>query len=261
MFVLFALAGSGIIVATAPLRSDSYKTVCVASGLVIASIAALPLMSLATCYLLPRTFDGCLLSIDQHLGLRGFELARFVYSTPWFHNLLILAYGSMPFVVALAWVLEPSDVLLRALLMASVAGTACYFIVPAIGPARAFAAFPWSTPHPGWTLIKVSQKSPRNSFPSLHFGWATLLYMNATRRWLRAAMGVFLLLTALATVGCGEHYFIDLIAAVPFCVAVQWWAERPAGKQEVHPKCFGLYTLPRQEPQEEMAVPANEDRS
>jgi hypothetical protein len=38
---------------------------------------------------------------------------------------------------------------------------------------------------------------------------------------IRRAVALFAVLTALATVGSGEHYLVDLIAAVPFLVALE----------------------------------------
>jgi len=38
----------------------------------------------------------------------------------------------------------------------------------------------------------------------------------------------FVLLTAFSTLGTGEHYSVDLVAAVPFALGVQWLA-RVAG--------------------------------
>jgi hypothetical protein len=60
----------------------------------------------------------------------------------------------------------------------------------------------------------------------MHFGWALLAAWNVRGRRLKVAAWIFTGLTAFATIGIGEHYFIDLIVAVPFCWAVQWIAER-----------------------------------
>ncbi len=44
---------------------------------------------------------------------------------------------------------------------------------------------------------------------------------SGSRRLVRAGASMFLCLTILATLGSGEHYVVDLIAAVPFVVAVE----------------------------------------
>jgi hypothetical protein len=54
--------------------------------------------------------------------------------------------------------------------------------------------------------------------PSLHFAWPLLLWWSSrhlARVW-RVSLLVFVLLTAFATVGLGEHYLFDLVVAFPF---------------------------------------------
>jgi hypothetical protein len=65
-------------------------------------------------------------------------------------------------------------------------------------------------------------EGPRNAMPSLHLACALLVWWNSRtwRLWGRALAGLFLALTALATMGLGEHYFIDLVVALPFTVAM-----------------------------------------
>jgi hypothetical protein len=41
---------------------------------------------------------------------------------------------------------------------------------------------------------------------------------------------VFMMLTALAAVGFGEHYFLDLIVAFPYALAIQAIATKSAGR-------------------------------
>jgi hypothetical protein len=65
--------------------------------------------------------------------------------------------------------------------------------------------------------------APRNAMPSLHFSAALLVFWNSVEwpKWARALTAFFLLFTVLATMGFGEHYLVDLIVAVPFCLAMQ----------------------------------------
>jgi hypothetical protein len=58
--------------------------------------------------------------------------------------------------------------------------------------------------------------------PSMHLGWALLLALNARSRWLAAALWAYAALIALATIGLGQHYVVDLIAAIPYTVTMQW---------------------------------------
>jgi len=53
----------------------------------------------------------------------------------------------------------------------------------------------------------------------MHFTWALLLALNVhDRRW-RWAFIIYAVLMAFATVASGEHYFIDVIVAIPFSFA------------------------------------------
>ena len=61
----------------------------------------------------------------------------------------------------------------------------------------------------------------------MHLGWALLVALNAKRPVWRSVAWAFTILTAVATVGLGEHYYVDLIATVPFCFAAQYVAEAP----------------------------------
>jgi hypothetical protein len=68
--------------------------------------------------------------------------------------------------------------------------------------------------------------------PSLHVGWMLLLFWNTRRRawWVALGAAFYLLLTALATLGFGEHYLADLIVAPPLAVAVQALCTRTASR-------------------------------
>jgi hypothetical protein len=72
-------------------------------------------------------------------------------------------------------------------------------------------------------LASFAPMAPRNAMPSLHFSWGVLLWRSTAgaRNAVRFASGTFALLTLVATIGTGEHYFVDLIAAVPFIVALE----------------------------------------
>ncbi|HEY6904902.1 MAG TPA: phosphatase PAP2 family protein, partial [Candidatus Acidoferrales bacterium] len=75
-------------------------------------------------------------------------------------------------------------------------------------------------------LVSVGSNHLRNCFPSMHFAWAFLLALGVKDwRW-RWAFILYAILMVLAPVAGGEHYFIDIIAAVPFSFGVRWFAER-----------------------------------
>src|SRR5260370_30132630 len=72
-------------------------------------------------------------------------------------------------------------------------------------------------------VVPVLLKGARNAIPSLHMAWVLLVWWNSRglARWVRAIAMVFVVLTAMATLGTGEHYFIDLVVAFPFSLMVQ----------------------------------------
>jgi hypothetical protein len=53
--------------------------------------------------------------------------------------------------------------------------------------------------------------------------WVLLAWWSSKglARWIRAIALAFVVFTVLATLGTGEHYFVDLVVAFPFAVMVQ----------------------------------------
>jgi hypothetical protein len=97
----------------------------------------------------------------------------------------------------------------------------CYLLVPVCGPGYAFASYPALpreavVPHP-----ILTHAAPANGFPSIHFSAALLIFWYARKLpWGRWIGGSFLLLTLAATLGTGEHYLFDLVAAAPYALLV-----------------------------------------
>jgi hypothetical protein len=101
-------------------------------------------------------------------------------------------------------------------------------LFPACGPHALFQnGFPFH-PFPieqasRLLLEPIAVAGPRNAIPSLHMGWALLAWwysrgLSATERGLALA---FLAVTTFATLGTGEHWFVDLIVAFPFALMIQ----------------------------------------
>ena len=59
----------------------------------------------------------------------------------------------------------------------------------------------------------------------MHLAWALLILLNGKNKLLRLGAWFFVALTVFATIGLGEHYFSDLIVAVPFTLVVQTLCE------------------------------------
>ena len=107
-------------------------------------------------------------------------------------------------------------------------GILFYNFVPALGPAHVFGKnFPW---HPlaieqarHLFLEPIALTGPRNAIPSLHMAWVLLAwwYSRKLSAWERAIAMFYVVFVGLATVGTGEHYFIDLVVAVPFALFIE----------------------------------------
>jgi hypothetical protein len=110
-----------------------------------------------------------------------------------------------------------------------VAGLLLYTVVPATGPRFVFPEFPQNPPDSILPrLITVDSTAMRNAVPSLHFTWTLLLLWMArnARAWVRRIALAFVVLTFVATMALGQHYFVDLIVALPFTIAVIASSER-----------------------------------
>jgi len=113
------------------------------------------------------------------------------------------------------------------LLAVFVTGYSLYFIYPICGPRFTFGdAFPYAPPpHDGLLgtafTILAADAWP-NGMPSLHTASVVLAYWQVRPYgvWARIAGAVFLIGTLLATLGMGEHYLVDLVVALPLCLAV-----------------------------------------
>jgi membrane-associated phospholipid phosphatase len=90
---------------------------------------------------------------------------------------------------------------------------------PMSGPYYAFKGFPWRMPNAPAHVLHMT--APPNCMPSDHITMA-LLILYFSWRWYPARLlaAAYLLLIVLSTLGSGEHYMIDLIAAVPFTCLV-----------------------------------------
>jgi len=139
--------------------------------------------------------------------------------------------------IVLAWQIAVRGSPLRStvlsFLIAGALGHTIYLLFPVIGPRFLFglegayvsgsSVFPNPVPLAAdFVLPAVIPAVPRNCMPSLHTGWALLVFWQsrALGRWGLVFGASFLGLTMLATLGFALHYLVDLIAAVPFAVAV-----------------------------------------
>ena len=180
-----------------------------------------------------KTFDLYLYVFDGSFGFQpSFLMGRAMAASSLLRVACLLTYISLPFVMALVYALRlpkgterPSWDIITLFLLAGLGGWALYNVVPATGPVYVFAdSFPWrslpykSLPRLFLELVPVNSDIPRNAIPSLHMAWAMLLYWNTKglSRGLRYFLAIYVGMTVVSTLGTGEHYFVDLVAGVPF---------------------------------------------
>jgi hypothetical protein len=195
----------------------------------------------------PFTYDGMLYAFDLKFGgPPSWVMGRLFRAHASLFLACAYAYNSLPLGMAacmwLRWrdrqnnVRASADLLWMAVSL-GIVGFLLYQVCPAAGPVYLFPKqFPYEVPSVAGLSTQPSpmQAVPRNAMPSLHVAWMLLLFWNTRRRgwWIRLIAAVYLVLTALATLGLGEHYLADLMVAPPLVVAVQAACTRIAAKEK-----------------------------
>ena len=181
----------------------------------------------------PQTYDFVAWLIDGTLGFQPSQVLALITNRLGAADWLAVAYGNLAYGFAILFSLQQRDEarapanLYSIFVASALIAVLFYQLCPIAGPAYAFRGdFPLaipaaeSLPHLPSVVLAIA---PRNGIPSMHLGWALLLWMNAcyAGRWARAGFAVLVGLTVLATLGLGEHYLVDLAAGVPMAVALQ----------------------------------------
>jgi len=183
----------------------------------------------------PKTFDLFLYSFDCSLRVQfSFLMGQLFWTWLWVRFVCLVIYIALPLPLALVYAAQlqrnrqNAPAVMLAFLVTGPLGVLFYNMLPACGPAHVFgAAFPFHPPSiaevMGMNVVPVLLKGARNAIPSLHMAWVLLVWWNSKglARWVRAIAMVFVVLTVMATLGTGEHYFIDLVVAFPFSLMVQ----------------------------------------
>jgi len=186
--------------------------------------------------LTPLTYDRVLYLFDAKFGgPPSWVIGRLFTDHNWIRTACAYAYNSLPLGIAVCLALQWQDrkrkqwysLDLRWLSMTlGGVGFVLYQICPAAGPVYLFhAEFPRVIPNLAAIVaapVPIGE-FPRNGMPSLHVAWTMLLFWNMRNRswWLAALAALYAVLTALATMGLGEHYLMDLIVAAPLALALQ----------------------------------------
>jgi hypothetical protein len=183
----------------------------------------------------PTTLDLFLYSFDASLGVQpSFEVGQVVLRSHWLTRIALLFYYALPIPLMLVYaqqLVRRGKGAMAAFLgffIVGPVGVIFYNLLPACGPVYLFGSkFPFeplSNQQVKEMLIHpVLISGVRNAFPSLHVAWALLAwwYGKDLSPWTKTLLLMFLAGTVLATLGLGEHYFIDLVAAVPFALMIQ----------------------------------------
>jgi len=183
----------------------------------------------------PRVFDMNLFAFDASLHLQlPFLLGQAFQMWPGFKTISLIVYIALPIPISIVYsghLLKRESRAITAMLAFLVTGPIgilFYNLLPAMGPAHIFRGdFPW---HPiplesvhRLLIEPIALAGPRNAIPSLHMGWVLLAWWFSRGLSLaeRAIVAFFVLFTIFSTMGTGEHYFIDLIAAFPFALLIE----------------------------------------
>jgi len=240
-------------------RPRTYAMLAPAASLVFFVFSAQRALNLGS-LLYPKTFDLSLYVVDGSLGFQpSFLLGRAIMASAALRIAAALAYISLPFFMALIYALrlpkrteQPSWDMVTLFMLAGIGGWALYNLVPATGPGYVFGAdFPWralpyaTLPKLALDRIPVPVVFPRNAMPSLHMAWVVLLFWNSRglARAIRIFMFIYVALTMTAAMGVGEHYFVDLVAGLPFALFVQavvWPGDKPKFSQRASGAAAGL---------------------
>ena len=183
----------------------------------------------------PKCFDLFLYSFDGSLRVQfSFLMGQFFWTHLWVRFVCLVIYIALPLPLALVYAAqlrkkqEAAFAVMLAFLVTGPIGVVFYNMLPAIGPRALFgAAYPFHPPAIAdimhMTVVPILRSGVRNAMPSLHTAWVLLVWWNSKglARWIRTIAMLFVILTVMATLGTGEHYFVDLVVAFPFALMVQ----------------------------------------
>ncbi len=180
-----------------------------------------------------HTYDHLLYAFDGTLlrNAPGQTVTALFHSFPWIAAASSAAYQGLLIFPPLyrGWALyrglrSGSINVMHAFVVAGVAGFILYQACPAEGPVYAFGArFPDHLPD--WRDVPLApymSAGVHNAIPSMHMAWALLVLWSAFELG-PAAISIacaFVGFTALATLGSGEHYLVDLVVSAPLILAV-----------------------------------------
>jgi hypothetical protein len=208
----------------------------------------------------PKVLDLYLYSFDSSLHAPvAFWMGQIYEKWKLLGDVSFVFYVGLPFSLALVYAGQASrmrgkaiPIFVAFLLMGPIGGI-FYNLFPALGPVHLFGArFPWEPLAADQArrllLEPVAIPGLRNAIPSLHMGWTLMSwwYSRGLSVWERGLAMLFVVFTIVATMGTGEHYFIDLVVAFPFVLFLQAMCATELkwnDSRRLAPFAFGLATL------------------
>jgi hypothetical protein len=215
--------------------------------------AALPFHAL-TAKLNPNVLDLYLYSFDGSLRVQlSFLLGQMFANNHHFGDASMFIYIGLPVamgLVAAGRLLRGGKTAIPALaafLLTAPIGVIFYNLFPAIGPLYIFGPrFPWNPLTSSQTTRLLLEPIPapgfRNAMPSLHIAWVLLAwwFSRGLSAWERSIALVFVMFTVIATLGSGEHYFIDLIVGCAFGLFIYSLCQFPLGWNRQRATALGV---------------------
>ncbi|HXS75346.1 MAG TPA: phosphatase PAP2 family protein [Terracidiphilus sp.] len=189
--------------------------------------------------LVPHKLDLYVYRFSEYFGTPSFHIGQFLSHHLVAYLIIYFAYSILP-CSAMAvfsfylWKFGTNEArpLLMSFVLNLVLALPIYFMFPVCGPTYAFAGFPNQlpgaiVPHP------VLIDAPPNGIPSVHFSSALPVFWFARRwKWGTILAGTHLAPIAIATLGLGEHYILDLVIAVPYTALVIWLCHERVQKED-----------------------------
>jgi hypothetical protein len=183
----------------------------------------------------PKTLDLYLLSFDASLHVQiSFIAGRVFLAWHWLRFIGLLFYIGLAIPISLVYAGQLVRIKQRALpamlsfLITGPLGILLYNLFPACGPRyllqERFPFHPFSVAQAARIFLEpVAIPGARNAMPSLHLVWTLLAWWcsRGLLRWERSIAFLFVVFTVIATLGTGEHYFADLVVALPFALMIE----------------------------------------
>lgn len=196
-----------------------------------------------TSRLLPEVLDAFVYYGDATLPLNSFHVGRWFAAFPILRAIAGPIYEFQWGILLLLWMRQlvdenPKRDLLETAFVGTLVGVSIYYVFPVVGPLYAFADV-WPRHLPSADAVRllpaIGPPEFRNCVPSMHNAWAILCVWHARdyERPIRVGSWLLLVITALATLGFGYHYVLDIVVAWPAALLIQALTTRPPRSRRV----------------------------